>query len=249
MDNKAVDTCVYCGTQAEVTREHVVPRALFIEPLPPTMITVGVCHPCNNGKSSDDTYLRDFLLSDLATRKNPVAQTLRGGKLMRSVKRNRSEIARTVVRQARRKPLHSPGGIYLGSPYAAPLETERLESTFGKMVRGLYNHVYKTHLPQDVELVVSRIDRFQIRAAWDEMIKLGATMNGIHSEVFVCQYLVDAKFPFFSRWLLLFYNTIVIEVLTLPSNWMETLISDEETAPASGLILPDSDTGTGAVAP
>ena len=240
-------TCVYCGNHAEMTDEHVVPRCLFPESLPPDipMVTVGACSPCNSGKNHDDTYLRDFLLSDMATRPNPVAQALRCGKLMRSVKRNRSEIARTVVKQARRQPLHSPGGIYLGSPYAAPLQTKRLESSFGKMVRGLYYHASKTHLPQDVVLDVSRIDRFHIQAAWDEMAAQGAATNFIHPEVFACRYFVDMHLPLFSRWQLLFYNTILIEVLTLPSNWMEHMTSKEAANPVSGLIHPNSVSGMG----
>jgi hypothetical protein len=238
-------TCVYCGNHAEMTDEHVVPRCLFPESLPPDipMVTVGACSPCNSGKSHDDTYLRDFLLSDMATSRNPVARALRGGKLMRSVKKNRSEIARIVVNQARRKPLYSPGGIYLGSHYATPLQTNRLESSFGKMVRGLYYYASKTHLPQDIVLDVSRIDRFRIRAAWDEMATKGAATNVIHPEVFACRHFVDMHFPVFSRWQLLFYNTNLIEVLTLPSNWMEHVTSEEAINPASGLIRPDSVSG------
>jgi hypothetical protein len=57
------------------------------------------------------------------------------------------------------------------------------------------------------------------------------------------------KYHSASRWLLLFYNTILIEVLTLPPNGIEALIADEETHSTSGLILPSSDTATGASAP
>jgi hypothetical protein len=49
--------------------------------------------------------------------------------------------------------------------------------------------------------------------------------------------------------LLLFFNTILIEVLTHPPNGIEALIADEEPDPTSGLILPSSDSATGASAP
>ncbi len=164
---------------------------------------------------------------------------------MRSVKKNRSELARTVAKHARRKPLYSPGGIYLGSPYAAPVSAKRLESAFAKMVRGLYFHVTKSRLPQDIEVNISRIDGFQTQAAWDEMTRLGASMGMIHPDVFACQYIIDAKIPLFSRWRLLFYNTILIEVDTLPQNWMQVVVTDQDVSPASGLIVSGSDTGTG----
>jgi hypothetical protein len=43
MAKKTVDVCVYCGQQAELTREHVVPQCLFPKPLPSNMVTVGTC--------------------------------------------------------------------------------------------------------------------------------------------------------------------------------------------------------------
>lgn len=241
--------CVFCGKQGRVTREHVVPRGLFLSPLPETMITVPVCQPCNNGKSSDDTYLRDFLLSDMASRPNRVAQALRKGKLMRAVQTNRSELARTIARHARRKPLYSTGGIYLGSFYCVSVEERRLESSFQKMARGLYYYVSKQYLPQDAQVEVSRVDRFQIRAAWDAMGIQHAGTDYIHPDVFACRHYADAEFPLYSRWLLLFYNTILFEVLTLPSTWVETVITADQPASTSILTVPTSGTGTGVVAP
>src|SRR5207248_4010383 len=92
---------------------------------------------------SHDAYLRDFLVADMAAGKSAVAQQLRTGKLKRSVQRNSSEIARTALERAYRKPLHTPGGIYLGSPIAVPVDAKRLELSFERMVRGLYYHVWK----------------------------------------------------------------------------------------------------------
>ncbi len=72
---------------------------------------------------------------------------------------------------------------------------------------------------------------------------------GARSDVFACQYVFDVKYHSASRWLLLFFNTILIEVLTHPPNGIEALIADEEPEPTSGLILPSSDSATGASAP
>ena len=249
MRKPAVDTCVYCGTHTEVTREHVVPKCLFPRPLPATMVTVGTCHLCNNSKSIDDAYLRDFLLADLATGKSIIAQQLRTDAFKRSVQKNRSEIARLAVKRAYRKPLQTPGGIYLGSPMAAPVDARRLELSFERMVRGLYFYIWKDHLPRDYTFEVARIDGFHTTAVWSEMRQTGANIAAIRSDIFVCQYAFAIEDHAVSRWLLLFYNTIVIEVLTLPPNGIEALIAEADVDPASGLIHPDSGTGTGAAAP
>lgn len=246
MGRRKVGTCVFCGQRTRVTREHVVPRGLFEELPPRAVVTIPACLSCNNGKSRDDTYLRDYLLSDLATRRNPVAQALRGGKFKRSVKTNRSELARSVIKDARRQPLYSPGGIYLGSPYAAPVSSERLKASFAKIARGLYFHVTGSHLPQDIEFNISRVDGFKTQAAWDEMKKEGAPLGVIHKDVFACRYAIDAKIHLFSRWHLLFYNTILIEVDTMPKDWLQVMVTDDDVLPASGLFVPGLDTDPGA---
>jgi hypothetical protein len=125
--------CVYCGEQAKVTREHVIPECLFTRPLPQNMITVGTCFKCNNGKSGDDVYLRDFLLADMATGENACAEELRISKLKRSVKTNRSEIARAALKWASRVPLRTPAGLFVGSAFAVPVDGKRIESMCKKL--------------------------------------------------------------------------------------------------------------------
>jgi hypothetical protein len=81
MERSKTGVCVYCGERAKLTREHVIPECLFTKPLPPNMITVGTCFQCNNGKSDDDVYLRDFLLADMATGENACAEEIRFSQL------------------------------------------------------------------------------------------------------------------------------------------------------------------------
>ena len=132
MGRSRIGTCTYCGERARITQEHVVPECLFPKPLPLNMVTVGTCFSCNNGKSKDDAYLRDCLLADLETVNSVAAQTLRGGTFKRSVQTNRSEVAKTALKRAHRIPLHTPNGIYLGSPFAVPVDGDRrlLETPF-----------------------------------------------------------------------------------------------------------------------
>jgi len=83
MKNKEGE-CVYCGITAMLTTEHVIPRCLFTEPRPDNMITVPVCKDCNGHKSSNDDYLRDFLVTDHRTSEHPVAKQIFLGKALRS---------------------------------------------------------------------------------------------------------------------------------------------------------------------
>ena len=57
---RAPEVCIYCGAPAD-TRDHVPPRLLLEEPLPPNLLTVPACWKCNNGCSDDERYVRDAL--------------------------------------------------------------------------------------------------------------------------------------------------------------------------------------------
>jgi hypothetical protein len=239
MSKRRVGTCVYCGGHANLTKEHVIPQCLYTPPLPSNTVTVGACQVCNNNKSVDDAYLRDYLVSDMASGKSPAAQNIRTSKVMRSVKKNRSEIAREIQKRTYRKPLYTPGGIYVGSPLAASVDAKRLTLSFERMVRGLYYHTWKQHLPRDYTFDISRVDGFQTVESWAEMKRSGAAMTNIDPQTFICQYAFDLNDHFVSRWLLLFYQTILIEVVTLPLNGIDALIAKIERNPSTGLICPD----------
>src|SRR5437667_12176452 len=106
--------CVYCGRRSAGTKDHVIPKSLFLSPLPSNMITVPICRACNLEKSRSDGYLRDMLVCDIHASRHPVALALRGGAVIRSARRGRSEFARMARERSKIAPLYSPGGVYLG---------------------------------------------------------------------------------------------------------------------------------------
>jgi len=54
------DTCVICGEREATTREHIPPKALFIEK-PREYLVVPCCEICNNSTKLDDDYLRQTM--------------------------------------------------------------------------------------------------------------------------------------------------------------------------------------------
>jgi hypothetical protein len=248
MGRSRTGVCVYCGERAKVTREHVIPECLFTKPLPPNMITVGTCFKCNNGKSGDDVYLRDFLLSDMATGENASAQEIRFSQLKRSVQTNRSEIARAALKYAYRVPVRTESGLYVDSAFAVPVDGKRIESMYRKIVTGLYYHVRKTHLNRDYQFLFSHTLRSWTYREWMSMQQQGATGICKNPEIFACQYLIVDSQPMLSRWQLLFYKAILIQVFTIPATGIEALIAEYGSDQATG-ILPASTTDTEAGLP
>jgi hypothetical protein len=98
------------------------------------------------------------------------------------------------------------------------------------MVKGLYYHVTKQLIPSHYLCDWERIDSSSIRTKWEEMEQRGGHAAWIKPDVFACQYYMLAQLPLISRWLLLFYNTILFEVETKPPNFEDFLVRAEPTA-------------------
>ncbi len=83
------DICVYCGNLDDLTKDHVIPQCLFPDGIPIGAPKVWACDECNGViKSGLDSYLRDFIVTDMNTSRSPVVEQIRP-KFERAVTRNR----------------------------------------------------------------------------------------------------------------------------------------------------------------
>jgi hypothetical protein len=204
--------CAYCGEVGPTTRDHVVPRCLFVHPFPKNLVTVPACQVCNGGKGGDDTFLRDYLTSDIVGYDHPTAGTLFGGKVTRAVRHNRSELAR-LVRQgpARRLALRSPAGLHLGEAIEVPLPDGRIASILFKMVRGLYFDSRKTRLVDEIPYEVLR----HPPDAWTRFATAFKDKAAkVLGDVFECAYMYGTEDPSITLWVMRFYRRIPFTIET-----------------------------------
>lgn len=207
--------CVYCGLEPANTRDHIVPKCLFPEPLP-ELITAPACLECNREKAQLEQYLRDVLAVDIHTSEQPGARVIFDGKFARARARNRSEIARSA-RDAPMEPLYTPGGIYLGHYATVPLDWDRVSRTIVMIIRGLYWQLRSELFPQEYMIDVERVDPIEVRSVWDE---IGAShFNGpycLGDGIFSCVMQFVEEDTGMTRWLLSFYQNYVLLVTTKP---------------------------------
>src|SRR6266571_2338345 len=128
--------CVYCGEVKHVSREHVIPTCLFIQPYPPNLITVPSCDECNNAKSLNDDYLRDMLACDIFGSQSSVARDIFHNKVLSSQRQNSSVVARAASLSARPEPFYTKQGTYLGHYPSFQIDGDRVQKTFSTLVRG-----------------------------------------------------------------------------------------------------------------
>jgi HNH endonuclease len=68
-------TCIYCGTDENLTVDHVPPKSFLTRPYPANLITVPACVTCNQSFQKDDDYTRTVLTMDVRASKNAAAQS------------------------------------------------------------------------------------------------------------------------------------------------------------------------------
>src|SRR5262245_42504640 len=218
MTKKKLGICTYCGTVALLTLDHVVPRCLFIPPLPGNLPKVQACARCKGTqKSSEDRYLRDMLISDCATQHHRVAQHL-AVKYAQSIKRRQSRLARVASAKPRKVvEEYTPGGLYLGPAYVVDLPDEQIISILTRLVRGLYYARCPITLPGDAQFEVLRIrdprgmlpfvqDMVRTRVAKNILVGNGDVFNFTYAPAY------DTVHPHAGLWFLGFYEHVVFSV-------------------------------------
>lgn len=203
--------CAYCGLREGRTKDHVIPKCMFLPPLPNEMLTVPACSPCNESKGKDDDYLRDMLVINLENENHPVANCVAmKERVIRSIQKNRSHLIREGRRTRRATPFYSPGGLYLGTAPAISIDQERIDRTFGRIVRGLYFTLCnKRRLPGNTRFEVSMVHPME-KDTKVKVFDVPSVSTCSIGNSFACKYVVAKEDPNFSLWLLEFYYVLVV---------------------------------------
>jgi hypothetical protein len=213
---KKVGACAYCGKERDLTRDHVIPKCLFIKPRPRPII-VWACERCNNEKSKTDDYLRDLLVTDAFASESPVAQELLRGSVMRSVKQNSSAFTKKLLRDAKPSSFFAPGGIYLGEVFSVSIDGTKI---FEWIIRGLYFKVTNTVIPMTYRFHVERLDPRHGLKGIEVALEMPyyARFRVGRSQEFFASLGVSDQDPFTTFWLFCFYSSIWIFAETLPKS-------------------------------
>jgi hypothetical protein len=196
--------------------DHVVPKCLFIPPVPLDMVTVPACRNCNQAKSANDDYFRDMLIADMFCSSHPVAQALLTGKMRRSIQTNRSFVARETIRQQRMEPLFSAGGVYLGDVHAVRLDSVRVRDIYATIVRGLYYKVVKKRFPEGYAFEFKRYYPTEADQLFSKMKAVGANGPYRLGDVFAFTIMYAQEDNGITSCLLQFFGGMHIWVTTKP---------------------------------
>jgi hypothetical protein len=153
-------TCVYCGSTADLTRDHIPPKSLFNKPPPPNLITVCACAKCNKAFSLDDDYF--WLVLASRAEAAPNADALHAS--LRAVE-HLSRPEATGFRFAFLKTLHAaelrtPSGLFIRNGVAYDVSFVRLNRVAARITRGLFCFERSALMPPDYVATARALDGF-----------------------------------------------------------------------------------------
>lgn len=218
--------CAYCGQQAMLTVDHVIPRCLFdgvAGGVPGDVPRLGVCQRCNVAKSADDAFLRDVLVRDVRVAEQPIAQDIRHGAHERSIAKEKSQYPRAASR-LRYVPSPTGSGLLIAEPI---LPKDRLHGIFTQLVRELMVVYEQYELSSttnfdvlravDTKIALEEAQRWAADASGSGMVHTVQAGDGV---VFWCVYYhsLTPGHADLSQWWLRFYEHAVYWVSTDMSN-------------------------------
>lgn len=146
--------CIYCGTQAASTRDHIPPKCLF-PGAREDLLTVPACTHCNNGASHDDEYFRLFLTANENAVHGEILERALAA-VGRSLERTEARgLLESIVDSLRQVEVFSREGLYLGDTEGLVIDRERVTRVVERVTRGLYYHETGTPLSPDAEVSVA----------------------------------------------------------------------------------------------
>lgn len=154
--------CVYCGQNAMVEDDHLIPRALWPEQERSRVLFVRVeaCRPCNSLKSKGEADLVAYAVLDKDGGDHPYASSL-APKVARSIRKGHANIAKAAL-SSTVAPLITKHGIYLGDYPRAEIDSTNMMQTLRMIVRGMYAFETETVLSQDTPIEVWVIPGYSV---------------------------------------------------------------------------------------
>ena len=191
-------SCIYCGSNTNITSDHIPPKCLFRERKRLQLITVPACDKCNNFYKKDDEYFRIYASADIS--RNEQGNKLWYKKVMGSTFRRSPKLRKNIVSNISEDIRISNCAVLKRK--RLNLDARRINNVLIKIVKGLYWYHYNKCLPADTLFEV-----FQNPPINDESksILLRTKFRAIGNEEFKYRYSRCDDDNFTSIWGLSFF--------------------------------------------
>ena len=214
MDNNSKQ-CIFCGSDEDITKDHIPPKNLFPEPRPNDLFTVPCCSSCNGSFSKDDEYFRAILVSCQSVSNDENANAV-NKKFLVSLKRPQAKGFRAeILKSLTYVDSVSQGGIYMGQRPVMQIDAKRLKKTLIRIAKGLFYRINNHCIPKGYSATITFAQggltpsgfEKQIGPYWELTQSIG---NGIFKYTYaVCNNNPNAMAIIFSFYEKLFFYGVI----------------------------------------
>ena len=221
--SKSRNECVYCGSQRQLTRDHIPPKNLFPKPLPSNLVTLPCCRGCNAGASKDDEYFR-FLVTRDDAGDHPEARKILPAFFKSLQRRQAKGLTNLMKENLFDIDVYTPGGIYVERRLGYNADVRRFDNVASRIVKGLFWHEFGVRLPDthnskawsDLGIsVINQTLQDQIAEIGCRVIALGKR-NTIGERVFDYSVYSFPEDRYTTAWVFVIYESVCFFCVTSP---------------------------------
>ena len=214
-------SCVYCDQRQATTRDHVIPKSLFLPPRSGNLITVPCCTHCNSEKQTYDDLLRDMLAIVDFTNRHPASLGLYTGPARRAIDNNRSRLARLIKQEADFLEIRSPDGELLDWRYTLQIDPGDISAFFVFVVKGLTFYEYGVKLPDNAIVEVAHLLVEPFRLILREMAQTGRVKGPTRLGGAICVFASLFRDEYHAAWAISFFQDrwFSVSVSHLDEGW------------------------------
>jgi hypothetical protein len=135
-------SCYLCANRPATTREHVIAKAFFPQPIPSMLkplLTLPACQQCNQSYSDDEQYFA----TQLSLIDAPQYHQLGGSvfqRLRRGFRKRPTDLRKILQRVQGNVPVLTLAGIFLGYAARTTFDGNKTSRVLEKIARGLFFH-------------------------------------------------------------------------------------------------------------
>jgi hypothetical protein len=134
----SVEKCYLCGSETQLTRDHVPPQSFFPPPLPKNLITLQCCEKCHKPFSLEDEAFRVWVAS--VNGRSSAGKWIWKNRVIGSSFKRSPKLREHVSREARILNLNLPSGPVPVPTLAIPIDRANL--FLRRITKGLIAHFY-----------------------------------------------------------------------------------------------------------
>ena len=132
-----IEECYLCGSQDDLTKDHVFPKGIFPKPRPHNLITLNCCRKCQISYMKDEEYFRNMLIASQDVYETKSGMTLWSTKVLKGLTRTPG-IRRQTIESLKTVESNTRNGVFLGQQKAFLIDKDRFDKVLTKIVQGLH---------------------------------------------------------------------------------------------------------------